>query len=295
MREFQTFHPVVNFVYFVLVIGFACLILHPVALGISAVCGFVYSAILKGRKAVRTNLLIAVPTAVCTALLNPMFNHAGVTVLTYLPSGNPLTAESVLYGVCAAAMLLAVIFWFSCYHEVMTSDKFIYLFGRILPALSLVFSMTLRFVPRFAAQLRTVRNARRCLGQDMTSGSIPHRIRSGLSVFSAMMTWALENSVETADSMKARGYGLKGRTAFSLYTMQKRDGAALAALAVLGIAVAVGYFGGVMSFRFFPSVRSADLTLCGIAVFAAYIILCFFPVMIELWEVKKWKHLPSNR
>ena len=93
---------------------------------------------------------------VVAALVNPAFNHEGATILTYLPSGNPLTLESILYGAAAAAMLAAVVTWFSCYTAVMTSDKFVYLFGRIIPALSLVLSMTLRFVPKFQAQLQVV-------------------------------------------------------------------------------------------------------------------------------------------
>jgi energy-coupling factor transport system permease protein len=31
-------------------------------------------------------------------------------------------------------MLISVITWFNCYSAVMTSDKFVYLFGRIIPA-----------------------------------------------------------------------------------------------------------------------------------------------------------------
>ena len=86
-----------------------------------------------------------------------------MTVITYLGTGNPLTLESILYGLAAAAMLVTVIGWFSCYNAVMTSDKFIYLFGRIIPSLSLLFSMVLRFVPRFKAQLKTVSAAQRCI------------------------------------------------------------------------------------------------------------------------------------
>ena len=87
--------------------------------------------------------------AALAALVNPAFNHEGATILTYLPSGNPLTMESMFYGVAAAVMLASVVLWFSSYNEVMTSDKFVYLFGRIIPALSLVLSMALRFIPKF--------------------------------------------------------------------------------------------------------------------------------------------------
>ena len=75
------------------------------------------------------------PMLVAMALINPAFNHEGVTIIDYLPSGNPLTLESIIYGLCAAIMIVSVICHFSCYNEVMTSDKFIYLFGKIIPAI----------------------------------------------------------------------------------------------------------------------------------------------------------------
>ena len=45
---------------------------------------------------------------------NPAFDHEGATLLAYLPSGNPLTLESIAYGVAAAVMhgaaVVAVVF-----------------------------------------------------------------------------------------------------------------------------------------------------------------------------------------
>ena len=159
MNEFKSYHPIVNFLYFVIVIGFSMFFMHPLCLAVSFACGLVYSTILNGRRAVKTNLVYMLPVLIITALINPAFNHEGVTILTYLPGGNPLTLESILYGLAAGFMLVSVICWFSCYNEVMTSDKFIYLFGRIIPSLSLIFSMTLRLVPKFATQLKIVTNA----------------------------------------------------------------------------------------------------------------------------------------
>lgn len=71
-----------------------------------------------------------------------MFNHYGVTMLYYVKSsGNWITLEALVYGVVLGAVMFVVIQWFSCYNKVMTTDKFIYLFGRIIPALSLILSM----------------------------------------------------------------------------------------------------------------------------------------------------------
>ena len=294
MNEFKTYHPIVNFVYFIFVIGFSCVFMHPVSLVISLLSGFTYSVMLKGKSAVKTNLIYMIPTLLFAALINPAFNHEGITIIKYLPSGNPLTLESVIYGLAAAIMIVSVICWFSCYTEVMTSDKFIYLFGRIIPSLSLILSMTLRFVPRFSAQLKTVANAQRCMGRDVSNGSIVERAKHGLSILSIMTTWALENAIETADSMKSRGYGVPGRTAFSIFTFDKRDKKALICILLLGIYTFVGNLMGGLYFEFFPAMKSAEISLFDISVFVAYLLLCICPVNIELWEVRKWKALRSK-
>ena len=294
MSEFKTYHPIVNFIYFVCVIGFSCVFLHPIALCISLVSGFTYSVMLKGKKAMKTNLIYMIPMLLAMALINPTFNHEGVTIIEYLPSGNPLTLESIVYGICAATMIVSVICHFSCYNEIMTSDKFIYLFGKIIPAMSLIISMTLRFIPKFAAQLKVVTNAQRCMGRDVSNGSVIKRAKSGLNILSIMTTWSLENAIETADSMKSRGYGIPGRTAFSIFTFDKRDRKALICILFLGTYTLIGNLMGGMYFRFFPSMKIAEVSAFGISVFVAYLLLCSSPIIIELWEVRKWKALRSK-
>ena len=294
MNEFKTYHPIVNFIYFIFVIGFSCFFMHPICLCISLVCGFAYSVMLKGSGTIRKNLLYMLPMLIAMALINPAFNHEGVTIIRYLPSGNPLTLESVVYGICAATMIVSVICHFSCYNEIMTSDKFIYLFGRIIPAMSLIISMTLRFVPRFVAQLKVVANAQRCMGRDVSKGGIIKRGKYGLGILSIMTTWCLENAVETADSMKSRGYGLPGRTAFSIYTFDKRDRNALLCIVALGLYTLWGNLAGGMYFRYFPSVEGADVSLFGISVFVAYFLLCMCPIIIEIREVVRWKASESR-
>ena len=126
---FSSYHPIVNFLYFGFVLAFSMIFMHPACLGISLTCAIIYSIYLNGKKAVKFNMKFMLPMFILAVLINPAFSHAGKTILTYLPSGNPLTLESIIYGIAAAAMLLSVITWFLCYNEVMTSDKFVYLFG----------------------------------------------------------------------------------------------------------------------------------------------------------------------
>ncbi|MCL2363015.1 MAG: energy-coupling factor transporter transmembrane protein EcfT, partial [Defluviitaleaceae bacterium] len=220
---FAGFHPVVNLLFFTAVIGFSMFLMHPVALFISLICASSYAIYLNGKKALRMGLIIMLPMLIFTAVLNPLFNHQGGTILAYLPNGNPVTLESIVYGIAAATMLITVITWFSCFNKVIESDKIVYLFGRIIPALSLILAMSLRFVPRFRDQIKVVSNAQRCIGRDVSSGNVFKKARHGLKILSIMVTWALENAIDTADSMKARGYGLQGRSAFSIYSFDTRD------------------------------------------------------------------------
>jgi len=205
MSAFAGYHPIIGFLYFTFVILFSMFFMHPVCLLISLLCSFLYSVKLNGKKALVFNLFYLLPMLVIAALMNPAFNHEGVTILAYLSNGNPVTLESIAYGIGAATMLVTVICWFSCYNVVMTSDKFIYLFGRIIPSLSLILSMVLRFVPKFKSQIKTISNAQKCVGRDVSNGSVLKRAKNGLTILSIMITWAMENAIETADSMKSRG------------------------------------------------------------------------------------------
>ena len=291
--SFSSYHPLVNFLFFAEVLGFSMFLLHPLCLGISLVCAVGYDIYLNGRKAVGFCLKGILPMMVITALLNPLFSHEGRTILTYLPSGNPLTLESILYGLAAAGMLAAVVLWFACFNAVITSDKFVYLFGRVIPALSLVLSMALRFVPRFMAQLKVVTRAQKCIGRDPSRGSLFHRVRCAGAILKIMISWALENGIDTADSMKSRGYGLPGRTAFSVYRFDRRDGQALAVIALLGGIVLAGAAFDGLTWRYFPSVKwsTAPLSLC---VLAAYAALCALPIILNRKEERKWKALRSK-
>mgnify|MGYP004699478747 CR=1 FL=1 len=286
---FSGYHPAISLLYFALVIGLTMFLQHPVCLGISLVGALAYALYLKGKKAVRFNLVYMLPLLIVTALLNPAFSHQGVTILAYLPSGNPLTLESVLYGIHAAFLLIAVISWFSCFNVVMTSDKFVYLFGRVIPALSLVLSMSLRFVPRFAAQLRAITDAQKCIGRDVSSGGLIRRAKHGIRILSILITWALENAIDTADSMKARGYGLPGRTAFSLYRFDRRDKGALLFLVLCGGGVLAGALAGKLRFVYMPALSGAAFDLWQAGIFLLYLALCGMPVILNGKEALQWK------
>ena len=288
---FSSYHPIINFLYFVLVLVFTMFFMHPVSLVIALLSALAYSVCLNGTRAVRFSLTAILPMMLIAAVVNPIFNHEGATILTYLPSGNPLTLESMVYGVASAFMLAGVITWFSCYSAVMTSDKFVYLFGRVIPALSLVLSMTLRFVPKFKAQLQVVSEAQSCVGRDTANGSLLRRAKNGITILSILVTWSLENAIETADSMKSRGYGLPGRTAFSIYRFDGRDKLALLWLLFCGGYIILGWALGGLRWWYYPIISGALMGAFPVSLQLVYLALYLTPVIMNRMEVRKWKRL----
>lgn len=294
MSEFKTFHPIVNFAFFLAVIGFSMVFMHPVCLAVSIVTAVCWQIMMKGMRAVRFGIFGILPILIISALINPAFNHEGKTILCYLPSGNPLTAESIIYGLSAAVMLASVIEWFASFNEIITSDKLMYLFGKIIPSLSLVLSMTLRFVPRFKERIKDFSAAQKAIGRGAFEKGIINRAKGGLKILSAVVTDSMESAIETADSMHCRGYGLPGRSAFSNYRLDKRDAFALIWIVLTATYVIVGSISGGMHFRYFPSIKYAEPGIYQISIFAAYFGLCFMPVFIEIREAFRWKMLKSK-
>ena len=291
MSEFSRYHPLVTFIYFLFAILLTCVNFNPIFVGISFFSAFICCGVFKGKKTLLKNLVFMPFLFILVAAINPAFNHRGITVLTYLPSGNPLTLESICFGFMAAGMLLSVMLWFSCFNEIMTSDKIIYISGRIIPSLSLIFSMTLRAVPRFSEQFKRVSRAQKCVGRSMTEGGIFKRIKNGISMFSIMITWSMENAIETADSMKARGFGTSRRTAFSIYTFTKRDKSVLLLMLLLGAYIAFGKISGVFEFSCFPYLEMKEFSLMTIPFYAAELCFMLIPAVIEIMEFRRWKCL----
>ena len=291
MLEFKNYHPVVNFVYFAAVIGFSMFLLHPFCIVISLALGLALLGVLKGAGGILKSLVWIFAVMVFGAVSNGLFNHQGITIIVYLPGGNPLTLESIIYGMASGCMIGCIVCWFSCLNVIFTSEKVMYLFGRILPTFALIFSMTLRLTERFKRQLGDVSAVQKGIGTKTSESSKIRKLKSAMTVFSVAMSGMMEDSLETANSMRARGYGLKGRTAFSIFKFEKRDAIMLLIIAALSIFIWVGAIVGTFEFECFPTVRIEKLTFDRLWVYGAYILLFAIPIFAGLRSELKWKLL----
>lgn len=292
-NAFSTYHPAVNFIFFIAVIGFAVFVMNPVLQITALTAALAYAVMLKGRVMVKLFALGMIPLIMIVTAVNMLTNHRGETVLFYTKYSQ-ITAESMVYGALTGILMVTVMVWFICFGKVMTGEKLMYLFGRMTPAAAMIFTMVMRFIPSYRKQIEKISAAQKGMGRSVTDGTLRARVRHGMKTVSIMLTWALENSVETADSMRARGYGLSGRSTFSLYRFDGRDALALVYVLLMAAAVAAGLTSGLGSMEFYPRTEMAEGGAAGVLVYAAYAFLCFMPAMMQMKEVIVWKYLRSR-
>ena len=117
---FSNYHPIVNLTYFLMVLGCASLLRHPVCLGIALVSSTIYASVLTGKENLIRIIKGMLPMSVMIIIINPLVNHQGVTILGYFRSGNPFTLEACIYGFAAAAIIWSLVQWFVCWNRIMT-------------------------------------------------------------------------------------------------------------------------------------------------------------------------------
>lgn len=296
---FSTHHPAVTLTFFVGVIVLCVLVQQPVVQAVGLMGAMLYYLCLRGRDAWR--LLVAMALAlVVLAAINPLFNTLGDTALfTYLGT-RPYTLEALAYGASTATMFVSVMLWFACYAQVMSTDKFTYLFGRRTPALTLVLTMTLRLVPSYVRKARQISTARRCVGLSMTQGSVRERTRDGASLLSALTSWALEGAVTTADSMRSRGYGARtsgdssipGRYLQCRFRM--RDALLLVLMLACVIVTCIALAGGALAVSYVPAIDIPALSPLGIGALVACTVLVLAPSVIDAKEAIGWRSSLSS-
>lgn len=291
---FSTYNPVINFVFFAGALIFSMFYIHPAFLICSFVLSSAYYLTLKGTDGLK---LIAgmIPLFIFMSVVNPLLNRNGDTVLFTYFGGRPYTFEALCYGMALSCMFISVIIWFASYSVVMTSDRFLYIFGRMAPSLSMVLTMILRFIPLYSRKAAQISSARSSIGMSGHSGTFKDKLRSGMTVLSTLTSWALEGGIVAADSMRSRGYGSGRRTGFAVYRFDRRDIAVLAIMILLAAVVAVCGFFGAAEASYTPKMHVAPAgSICTAAGTAAYFLFLSLPSVINITEEIKWHILRSG-
>ena len=212
-----------------------------------------------------------------------------MTVLKQNFIGNNLTVESFVYGMVTGLRAAAVCMWLSCLFRVVSSDKVLYLFGRVSPRLSLFLTILLRFIPRIGREARKINLAQKGIGRGSNQGNVFRRLVNCLRIFSMLITWMISALALESDSMRSRGSLLRGRTAFSIYRFDNRDRAFVITLFTCITLTAMGVILGASKMWYNPRIIWRPLNGIGMTAAVGYLALCLLPLGLELWTEYRFR------
>ena len=283
---FARYHPAVNFMFFLSVFFFSVIIQHPAYLIANVLAAISYCFVLRKKifvvRLVKISLLLIFIT-----FINPLINTRGENVMFRI-MGRPYTFEALLYGFVVGVIFVVVLMWLDCCNLVLTGDKFVYLFSGFMPTISLLIGMSFRMIQSFKNKAMQIIGARISIGKGIKSSSKKERIKSAASVFGVLVSWVLEDSVITSDSMKARGYGEKKRSSFKVYHMTFSDWLLIIVMGILIGIVTVSIVMGKTRAEFVPKIELESLSLDNIFGYIAYCLLLVIPILIHMKEKISW-------
>lgn len=160
-------------------------------------------------------LFIAVGVAsVLAVLLNVALSHSGVHTIATIPGqipgiGGAITVESVIYGADVALGLAAAVLAVAPLSRVLHPHDLIDAFPPPLQRTAALTGAAVNLVPAVARNAVAISEAQRMRGRAGT------RLRDWHAVAAPIVISALDDSLQLAEAMDARGFGAGPRTRFA--------------------------------------------------------------------------------
>jgi len=282
-------HPFTSFFYFVLALLMIFLYQHPFFLLMGCLLLIAIQFLLDKGQTLKRWFLPITFLFFFLLIMNPLFNHRGSHILFYF-FDQPITKEAITQGLMNALTVIAILFIAFIFNIVITSDKFLFLFSKWTPKWALVGMLALRFVPLFRRRLKEINDVQKTRGKSVSSSSRTERIKSSLEMVQILLTWSLEEGIETADSMTARGYGLKKRTKYQPYKLGREDFFILFFLTLLTLFGLMGWYLGDGVLSLWPVFEPVWLYGREWFYFFIFTLILGFPLWIEAKESIIWHY-----
>ncbi len=152
------------------------------------------------------------------AAFQVVFNHSGDRVFLYV-NGQPWTWDAFVYGFYMGCMVSGLCLWFQVFQKCLDNQKITYMIGNRFPTVALIINMVFCYYEKFIYKIDKIREVWHAYGTEKTLGGKKH---AGI-LLSVLLTVMLEDSIDTAMSMSARGYGSGKRTHYKVYPWMLRD------------------------------------------------------------------------
>lgn len=289
-NRFHHYHPLVSFSYYTGALVLLMLLFHPIILSMAIIMIAAVHFIHDRCRSLQRWFFFIVISGLLIVILNPLFNERGRTLLFEILR-HRFTLEAVIYGATTALTIIGVIALFVSFNEIMTPNKIFYLFSKILPQFAVLLMLTMRFIPLMGRRLEEISAVQISKGFSVREGTLKNRAKAGLLYVQVLLTYSLEEAIQTADSMKARGYGKRGRSAYEYFRFKTADFIAIGILVILFLLIVYGRFSGFALLLIYPMLEPIRLSFMDTITMAEFLLFLAFPLFAEIGETIRWRIL----
>ncbi len=286
-KGFSRIHPLVGSIYYCFIFSFALFFSHFYYLTLLIFFVFWFDFFQENRMSMKM-WSFYIWMAMFVFAINLLMNDAGDTVL-FRFFERDVTLESITYGARMSLSLLTMLTSFVCYQKVVNPHKFMYLSSFILPKLSLLMMMVMGFVSLLKERIHQISLVQRTMGVDVKTGPLTKRIKDGMKILQILIGWSLEEAVCTANSMKARGYGVSKRSSYFEYRFRQNDYFLLLEIVFLGGLIWFGFSRGYGIITIYPQLSGLKLEPTGWIYLVVFSLFLFIPLFEEGKEFLKWR------
>ncbi len=230
-------------------------------------------------------------------LINPLVNRNGATLLWQAPrwplvGGVRITLEALVFGGVMAVRIAAVILLFALFNLLVHPDRVMALFTRLLPKSGLTLALTVRLIPNFQRQLKEITQVQLIRGVDFDRGGLIGKVRRRLPLLKVLILSSLEDSLDAAEAMRARGYGAGRRTFYHRERFGAVDMGMLVHLLLL-VGWTVTFIMANEKVQFFPYLLNFGLNSGQRYFLAVMAFLVFLPAAAD-WGWHRWLSAKSG-
>lgn len=275
-------HPGIFIVYFMILIVFAFLFNNPYYILTFGVMILALITLQGSVSEIKSTAKVFLPLVLFITILNMFFSHVGNTHI-YIYGTYYVTLEAIIYGIIMAITFFLVTLTFLAYNTYVSYQDMLYVFSKKYPNISMIIIMSLRFVPLIQKRSKELHELSK-LKNNNEKISYREKLSQLIHNLGLVVSWSLEEAMQTASSMKARGYNITKRTSYLEYKFNKIDVVLAIVILTTVIVSLIGLYNGIGSILIYPEFKFSFSQYPFNIYYLAYVVLLLPFIIIEIWE-----------
>jgi energy-coupling factor transport system permease protein len=287
-------HPITYIIYYVILTVFAFLFTNPYYSLTLAIFIFLLIKIQGMPKGFEIAVKGFIIMGFSIAIINPLISYRGDTKLLHLFGNNFITFESIIYGLVVAFSLVLMFLVFISFNKAVSYQELLYIFSKKFPVASIIMIMALRFVPMLTNHLEEINKLQSFENKNRKNGFVDKIKNLGNSLV-VMIAWALEESMITAKSMKARGYQTAKRTSYLFYKINRIDIIFISFTIITSILSILGLIYGNARITIYPTIGFSFNHFPFDIYYFSFLLLLLPLIYLEFKEEMVWHKISEKK